>query len=232
MRFRIGRKTLLSAVVVFCAFTPFAWDAALRLAIDSAMPAGAKHSNNAVPALPDGEHEVPSTNNFVSAAFMKYGYCYARSKLNDPDAIGGFGECGNAPIKVRIDADGRGLFILAQPGVVSRFTGSPGMRVVLVNQTKDLLAFAASDSRLSIVQEAQDTDGTWKPIDYLPASHCGNSFHRVFLPPNHFWAFSAPRYKGAIPTKLRFAMTLADGSQLCSNVFEGSINHDQFSAKH
>jgi hypothetical protein len=111
------------------------------------------------------------------------------------------------------------------------FAGGPGMRVTLVNQTRDLLAFPASDSRLAIVQEAQDSAGTWKPIEYLPSSWCGNSHHRVFLAPNHFWTFPAPRYQGTILTKLRFAMVLADGSQLHSNVFDGSVNPEQFTVK-
>ena len=111
------------------------------------------------------------------------------------------------------------------------FAKEPGMRVVLVNQTPDLLTFRASDSHLPIIQEAQDADGAWKPVEYLPSSWCGNSYHRVFLKPAHFWAFAAPRYKGTLKTKLRFSMKLGDGSQLYSNVFEGSVNPKQFTEK-
>jgi len=73
-----------------------------------------------------------------------------------------------------------------------------------------------------------DAHGHWKPIDELPTTDCGNSYHRVFLSANHFWAFPAPRYAGSFVTKLRFRMQLPDGSVLHSNIFGGSINPGQF----
>ena len=87
-------------------------------------------------------------------------------------------------------------------------------RVTLVNDTLDLLVFEDRDSRLAITQESQAKDGNWRPFEYLPSSWYGNNYHRVFLFPGQFGEFSAPRYQATIPTKLRFAMVLADGSQL------------------
>ena len=231
MRIRLTRPFLLSAAVVLCAIGGIAWAVAVRNSIAYAVPAGAQHIRTIAHAPPDDVPEETSTKNAVSLQFMTRGYCYAGSQLKDTKASGGFGPSDNAPKKVRARSNANALFLLAQPGVAMPFAGGPGMRVTLVNDTQDLLAFEASDSRLAITQESQDTDGNWKPVEYLPSSWCGNSYHRVFLLSGHFWEFSAPRYQGTVPTKLRFAMVLADGSQLYSNVFDGSVNPDQFTMK-
>jgi len=228
MKLRITKPIILSATL---ALTALVWATAFRYSITNAVTAGAQHFQTAMRAPPDSATNDPSVNNVVTVSFMNRGYCYAGSQLKDTKAPGGFGKSDNAPQKLRTESPGRGLFLLAQPGVVASFANGPGMRVVLVNQTQELLAFPASDSRVAIIQEAVDADGTWKPIEYLPSSGCGNSYHRVFLAPGYFWAFSAPRYKGSIPTKLRFAMALADGSQFHSNEFEGSVNPEQFSVE-
>jgi len=199
--------------------------------IKSAVPAGVRNGDDVALAAPDDKAEDAAADNFIQVKFMMRGYGHAASKAEDVDALGGFGKSPNAARKVRADSQGKGLFLLAQPGVVSQFADKPGMRVVLVNQTKDFLAFPASDSRLSIVQEAQDEEGAWRAIEYLPSSWCGNSRHRVFLEPNYFWEFAAPRYQGTFKTKLRFSMKLVDGSQIHSNFFDGSVNTEQFTIK-
>ena len=231
MKIRISRPSFPGAAVVIFALMGIVWAAIFRDSIANAVPAGAQHIHAVAHASPEVVPDDPSANNFVSVPFMTRGYCYAGSQMKDTKAEGGFGQSDNAPQEVQAHSNPHALFLLAQPSVVMPFAGRPGMRVTLINNTQDLLTFAASDSRLAIVQEAQDTDGNWKPVEYLPSSGCGNSYHRVFLAPNHFWAFAAPRYKGTIPTKLRFAMALADGSQLHSNAFYGSVNPDQFTVK-
>lgn len=228
MRLRISRKIQLG-VILLVIVSPFAWEATRRFSTFFAVPSGRQHIQGASPAAPDDEDGVPGADNFLSVKNRSRCYCHAGSFLSDPDAIGGFGKSGNLPRKVGSGSSGRGLFLLAQPEVVTSFAGGSGMRLTVVNQTHDLLAFAACDSYLPITQEAQDVDGSWKPLDKLPESDCGNSYHRVFLSPNYFWAIAAPRYKGPVATKLRFTMQLADGSSLHSNVFDGSIHQGQFS---
>lgn len=229
MRIRSGSR--IGVAVALFALVGIVWTVAFRSSISSAVSAGRQHIMVAVPAPPDAVKEDPASNNFVSVEFMALGSCYAGSHLQDTQAVGGFAKSDNIPRNVQTPTAGVGLFLLAQPGVVTSLDGGRGMRVTLVNQSQDLLAFAASDSRVAIIQEAQDADGTWKPIEYLPSSDCGNSYHRVFLAPDQFWAFSAPRYKGTILTKFRFTMALADGSLLHSNIFDGSVNPAQFTLK-
>jgi hypothetical protein len=167
----------------------------------------------------------------VNVSFMLRGYCLAGSRV-DKQAIGGFGQSDNAPKKVtapNIGRDGQLALVAFPQKAVSFAYKYRGMRMLLINRTKREVEFPASDSRISILQEAQDSKGDWKPIEYLPFSWCGNSSHRVFLPAGHYWEFAAPVYTGTKKTKLRFVL---QGKQpLYSNEFEGSINPGQFTQK-
>jgi len=166
----------------------------------------------------------------VNVSFMMRGYCLAGSRV-DKQAEG-FGLSDNDPKKLTDREAGRAgqLALVAIPQKVVPFANKyRGLKLLLINRTKREAEFSASDSRLSILQEAQDSKGQWKPIEYLPASWCGNSYHRVFLPAGHFWEFAAPIYTGTRKTKLRFVL---QGKQpLYSNEFEGSINPGQFTQK-
>jgi hypothetical protein len=161
---------------------------------------------------------------------MLPGYCSAGSTIPDEEALGGFGASENLPRTLH-PADNRQpgeLSLLALPDVGGAFDGKyEGLVLLLVNASGAPVAFDASDSRLSIVQEARAADGTWKPIEYLPRSWCGNSYHRVTLPDQHYWQFVAPRYSGTFPTMLRFRLDRPN-QPLLSNSFAGSVNDAQF----
>jgi hypothetical protein len=81
--------------------------------------------------------------------------------------------------------------------------------------------------------QAQNAQGQWRDIEYIPSSFCGNSYHRVFLAPGQYWQLSVPAYTGEQPTLLR-AKLLVNGrfskqpKPVYSNVFAGSINPAQF----
>ena len=167
----------------------------------------------------------------LNVNFMVRGYCLAGSRV-DTKALGGFGQSDNASKRVvdrGLGRDGQ-LALSALSQTTVPFAGKyRGMRLLLVNRTNREAEFPASDSRLSIVQEAQDSKGQWRPVEYLPSSSCGNSYHRVFLSANHYWEFSTPVYTGSLKTKLRFVL---QGKQpLYSNEFAGSVNPGQFTQK-
>jgi hypothetical protein len=89
------------------------------------------------------------------------------------------------------------LALVALPGTAVAFAEEyRGMRLLLVNRTKVEAEFPASDSRLSIIQEAQDSEGNWKAIEYLPSSWCGNSYHRVFSPSGSLLGVYRPGIRG------------------------------------
>src|SRR5262249_22734159 len=86
--------------------------------------------------------------------------------------------------------------------------GGDGRRftVRLINRTDAAVGFVACDSCLYLTQEALDRFGNWRPIELSPTPICGNSFHRVFLDRNPYWAFSARHFNGTFQTKLRFRL--------------------------
>lgn len=168
----------------------------------------------------------------VDVKFMVRGYCLAGSRV-DQQALGGFGKADNSPKKIESSELGKAdaISLVAVPDEAAPFAKTyQGFRLLLLNRTKTEAPFAASDSRLSIVQEAQDANGKWLPVEYLPSSWCGNSYHKVFLPAGHYWEFTAPKYTGAVKTKLRFVLQ-GGKAPVYSNEFEGSINLQQFTVK-
>ena len=170
--------------------------------------------------------------------YMLRGYFYAGTAIRDTDALGGFAPSSNLPRSIGSGVGvgpGR-ISLVALPDAEIPFARRyRGMIVRLVNTTNEQLAFTAADSRLSIIQEAIDRDGVWKPIEYLPSSWCGNSYHRVFLGARQYWEFAAARYTGAFRTQLRFRLDVwrsADSvTTIFSNVFDGSVNERQFTVK-
>jgi hypothetical protein len=160
------------------------------------------------------------------------GYFMAGSAVVDRDALGGFASSSNYPHPIGRQVPPGEVSLIALPDELSPFEGSHrGFLVVLANATAETVSFSASDSRLSIVREAVDPDGAWKPIEYLPSSWCGNSYHCVFLPAGEAWRFTAPTYRGTIATRMRFVLRREKGASIYSNEFPGSINPGQFSTK-
>ena len=171
----------------------------------------------------------------LNVDFMMRGYFFAGSTIEDKQALGGFGTSQNLPkaIDPKMSVSQDEISLIAKPDEAVLFAEKyKGMRVVLVNATNGTVGFPASDSRLYIVQEALDGRGEWKPIEYLPSSWCGNSYHTVFLGPNEYWEFAAARYTGKIKTRLRFRFDWQkSGTEkitIYSNEFEGSVNARQF----
>lgn len=125
---------------------------------------------------------------------MLLGYCLAGSTQTDPDAPGGFGTSDNLPKPLSAAPAQQNLYLeIIDTGDAVFAEKYNGLRLRLVNGTQKTAELSAADSRLSIVQEALDADGTWKDIEYLPRSWCGNSFHKVYLPVKHYWEFVAPQ---------------------------------------
>ena len=169
----------------------------------------------------------------LAVHFMLRGYFHAASPVRDSEALGGFWRSDNLPRVIDFDVPSESVILLALPDETTLYNSSySGFRVVLANATKDQLILNAADSRLRIVREALDSEGKWKPIEYLPSSWCGNSYHRVFLPPGQYWSFTAPTYSGSLPTMMRFVLyPSGDAEPLYSNEFPGSVNPEQFSVR-
>ena len=178
------------------------------------------------------EPELPSLNTKTSMDAS----CVAGTRIEDTKAPGGFAPSDNAPRSIgNLKVEKNKFYLWAKPEQSVTFAGKyKGMTLCLINTSSSTRTLAASDSRLFLIQEAKDEHGVWRPIERLPWSGCGNSYHKVFLGTNEFWSFSVPRYDGPFKTKLRFRLweTIffpgmeAKPSRL-SNEFEGGINPEQ-----
>jgi hypothetical protein len=180
-----------------------------------------------VPALIAGFFEVHAgqTPQPLTLNRMLEGYFRAGSAIRDEEALGYFAPSNNLPTELDRDAQPGTISLIALPEESVLFDpGTLGFRVILANNTGKTVVFHASDSRLGIVREALDVDGTWKPIEHLPSSFCGNSYHRVFLPSRHYWFFVAPVYAGSLATEMRFVLYLGSDHPVYSNQFPGFVN--------
>lgn len=170
------------------------------------------------------DHLVSPNENVMSP-----GRCFAGGRGGKLD-LGGFAPSNNHPQKLSRQIghiggrDGQLDMVVLPKSIVPIAEKYRGMRLLLVNRTPVDVGFYAVDSRINLLQEAQDSEGKWNPIEYIPRSWCGNSYHHVFLPAGHFWEFIVPFYSGSMKTRLRFVLN----GELYSNEFEGSINPGQF----
>lgn len=182
--------------------------------------------------------DQPDTSKPLDIKHQLRGHFYASSPYSEQYAgFGGWGGSGNEfhPIAAA-DMPKDELGILADPNDTCAFFDiSLGMKVFLYNNSKDSIFFAAQDSRLEMKIQAMTSEGKWQDIQYLPSSWCGNSYHTVFLPPQHYWEFEAPIFEGPLETDLRItaayykSFTSKQSRTLVSETFRGKINPEQFS---
>jgi hypothetical protein len=167
----------------------------------------------------------------ASFDFMGPAYCFAGNERGDPNALGGYGPSDNLPKKIDSpDATLReGVYLEITGDSKEAFVGRfEGLEIRLVNNGKNQLVLPASDSRIELYQEALDTDGQWKLVEFFPSSWCGNSRHNVYLKHGQYFAFVAPKYSGPMKTKLRFKLEGGLESPIVSKEYDGGIHPQQF----
>ncbi|MBS1560935.1 MAG: WG repeat-containing protein [Bacteroidetes bacterium] len=169
--------------------------------------------------------EKDTTGIALNVHYMNRGYCYASSKVkNELAGLDGWGGTEDQRLQVVIDPSKKTTWS-------DRYVG---MTLLVANASKDTLYFPAQDSRLKLKMQAQDKNGEWKDIEYLPNSWCGNSYHTLSLEPNKQWKFSTPVYHGEFKTKLRAQLTYKRtieqeiGDVIYSNEIDGFVNPGQF----
>jgi hypothetical protein len=97
--------------------------------------------------------------------------------------------------------------------------------VFIVNQTNTAKLIVSNCNSLYIIQEALDTDGQWKPIEYYNEEDWGGSYFE--LKPGYYIMTQVFKYSGPYNTKLRLKFTNGD-NEYYSKEFVGSINPKQF----
>ncbi len=169
--------------------------------------------------------------------YMMRGYFYASSPYKEELAgFGGWGGSHNEFKKIQAkDMFPKEQFNLIVHKPTQRDTGlEEKSKLYIVNNREDTIYFNAQDSRLYLLLQAKDKQGVWKDIEYLPSSWCGNSYHTLFLPKNHYWEFAIPEYEGSLQTQLRAKLWYKptkdskDSEILYSEEFAGSVNPGQF----
>jgi hypothetical protein len=176
-----------------------------------------------------GADEAPGVSSSVLGRAV-----YARAYSEDSEGLGGNSVSANTPRRWPGTAPAKPeVVVLVEPTTRCEVEGRVGMRVVVLNATKERVAFSAQDAMLDLVQEAREPGtGEWRPIEYMPRSWCGNSYHQVFLGPGECWEVAAPRYTGELRAQLRFKLTISRGEkgpvEVFSAPFEGSVNPGQF----
>lgn len=158
------------------------------------------------------------------------GFCHVGTDVRDTSALGGFWASGNGskaiPRDMKVEKGAVQLVVAPSESVENvNCAGQTctGIALRLINAANKPLKLTAQDSRISIVQEAKDADGVWRPITTLPGSFCGNSYHQVTLKAGRYWEFAAPLYEGEFETELRFRL-----GDVVSNVYRDRIDPGQF----
>jgi hypothetical protein len=165
--------------------------------------------------------------------FMLRGHIYAKSSIEDTTALGGFGGSDNLPKKINENLliGSSGLLLKIDTTQTTTINDKyNGYKLYIANKTDTIVRLEASDSRLSVIAEVF-FQGEWKPIEYLPSSWCGNSYHDVYLQQNEYWEFDIPKFSGKIKTKLRYKLILGKDNYLYSNEILTSINKGQLENK-
>ncbi len=100
--------------------------------------------------------------------------------------------------------------------------------VFIINKSKNTILLTFEDiSGFKIIQEALDSSGNWRPIQYWHWNWCGNAYMCLSLQPNHYALTRTTKFTGKYKTKLRLKLRYFNRS-FYSNEFDGTINYSQF----
>jgi hypothetical protein len=103
--------------------------------------------------------------------------------------------------------------------------------VLFFNNSGKKIPFCDTSLEVRMIQEAKDSDGKWKPIEFYNAIGQCYSDLNLLLAPKHYSAAAIIKYKGNFKTKLR--VKYYDGKNaFYSNEITGSINRSQFDQKY
>ncbi len=100
--------------------------------------------------------------------------------------------------------------------------------VYIINKSDSVIAFTyQSISGLLAVQEAQDSLGEWKHIEYWHRNWCGNTYSQCYLKPKYYIFSKIKVYSGNFKTNIRLKIKILNKFYY-SESFIGSINYSQF----
>lgn len=115
------------------------------------------------------------------------------------------------------------------PEFRARFPAQRVRPVYVVNVTGHTKLLAGKDSWVFAIQEAQDRQGQWRPIESRGADFCGNGHWLLKLHPHQLALFLVPQYQGPFATRLRVRLQNGE-SRYVSAPYPGQISEQQFVA--
>lgn len=169
----------------------------------------------------------------LNVKFMLRANLYAVSAMEDSTALGGYAASGNMPkpCDSRVNFPETGFFLKIDTSQRVILDGKyNGYKLFIVNKSKGIADINGTDSRLPVVAEVFH-HGKWMPIEFLPSSWCGNSYHRIYLGSNTYWEFDVPKFKGKIKSKLRYRFEFDEAGYFYSNEIPVSFNKGQLKKK-
>lgn len=188
-------------------------------------------------SIDTGKNQLRDQLPSVNINHMVRGHFYASSPLVEELAgAGGWGGSDNNFRKVDetlpVNKNGFEVYIDTTK-TTDLGNGFAAFNVYVINTAGDTVFFEAQDSRLYMTVQALDKSGEWKPIEYLPNSWCGNSYHKLFLPSGAYWQFKTPVFEGRYKTSLRISLSYKNDPEgkseiVYSNVIKAKINPGQF----
>jgi hypothetical protein len=100
----------------------------------------------------------------------------------------------------------------------------------IINDNDFCFELTLQDGDLFIIQEAQNRNGEWIPIEHWIYSDCGNSYdNSLILAPKTYASFPIKIQKGDFKTKIRLKMKdLRSKNIYYSKSFEGMIDQSAF----
>ncbi|MCL9806074.1 hypothetical protein NAT51_11095 [Flavobacterium amniphilum] len=102
--------------------------------------------------------------------------------------------------------------------------------VLFFNNSSKSIPFGDTSLYVSVIQEAKDFDGKWKPIEFSYTIGSCIPPLDLLLQPKHYSAASIIKYDGDFKTKIR--VKYSDGQNFFySNEINGKINRSQFNQK-
>jgi hypothetical protein len=96
-------------------------------------------------------------------------------------------------------------------------------RPVFISNSSNAELIVGQNSFVSIILEAIDLSGHWKPIEHLFQGRCALGLKFIILKPGQMLCVLMPVYKGSFHTKLRYRF-----GRIVSTEFTGTINTSQF----
>lgn len=133
-------------------------------------------------------------------------------------------------LELRVDAQRPVIYQKAVPPEErARFPAERVLPVYVLNTSTRTKLLAGKDTWVFAIQEAQDRQGQWRPIESRGFDFCGNGHWLLKLQPRQLALFFVQQYTGPFATRLRVRLQNGE-SRYVSAPYPGHIQEQQFLA--